>query len=98
MTSSSNLKRYVPNSSKAPYRELMNSVEVQRYLLRKADQVAAIVRAQDIECRTDVQPGQMRAHARATIDHQVVDSFKSRGHNLRIDRVLLAALQSIRRG
>lgn len=37
MTSSlSALKRYVPNSSKEPYRQIMNSQAVQAHLLNKA--------------------------------------------------------------
>ena len=98
MTSShAALKRYVPNGSKEPYRKVMNSDAVQAHLLEKARQVAAAARGQGVECSSDVRPGRMRAHARATTTHQRVTDFRTRGHNQRVDRALQAALQSIRR-
>lgn len=90
------LRRYVPNGSKAPYRRVMNSEAMQAHLLDKARQVAAAARGQGVACTSDVRPGRMRAHARATTTHQRVTDFRTRGHNQRVDRALQAALQSIR--
>lgn len=97
MTSSqAALKRYVPNGSKEPYRKIMNSEAVQAHLLAKARKVAEAARGQGVECACDVRPGRMRAHARATTARQRATDFRARGHNLRVDRALQAALQSIR--
>lgn len=97
MTSNgASLRRYVPNSSKAPYRKIMNSGAMQAHLLEKARQVAAAAREQGVECTCDVRPGRMRAHARATTSHERATDFRTRGHNQRVDRALQAALQSIR--
>ena len=89
-------ERYVPSSSLAPYREIMNSPGVQAELLARAKRVASTAESQGIECSSDVRPGKKRAHARATATTTKAKSFKERGHNLKVDRILLSSIESAR--
>lgn len=93
---SASIERYVPSSSLAPYREIMNSAGVQADLLARAKRVASTAESQGIECSSDVRPGKKRAHARATATTTKAKSFKERGHNLKVDRILLSSIESAR--
>lgn len=98
MPSRGGLARYVPSSSREPYRQIMNSERVRARLLALARRVAATARESGVECEADVRSGRMRAHARATAPHVTTTDFRTRGHNQRVDRVLQAALQQLRGG
>jgi hypothetical protein len=89
-------ERYVPSSSLAPYREIMNSPGVQAELLERAKRVASTAASQGVECTSDVRPGRKRAHARATATTTKVKSFRERGNNLKVDRILLSSIDSAR--
>lgn len=93
---SASVERYVPTSSLAPYREIMNSAGVQGELLRRAEQVASAAGANGVECVADVRAGRKRAHARATAGHMEPTGFRQRGHNLKVDRILQASLDAAR--
>ena len=90
------IERYVPSSSLAPYREVMNSPGVQADLLARAKLVACAAASQGVECTSDVRTGKKRAHARATATTTKARSFKDRGHNLKVDSILLSSIDSAR--
>jgi hypothetical protein len=93
---SCSIERYVPSGSLAPYREVMNSPTVQADLLARARKVASTASADGIECTADVRAGRKRAHARATAKLTKATDFRSHGHNRKVDRALLAALDEAR--
>jgi hypothetical protein len=93
---SASIERYVPSSSLAPYREIMNSAGVQAELMARAKRIASAAQSQGVECSVDVQPGKKRAHARATATTKKAKSFKGRSHNLKVDRILLSSIDSAR--
>ena len=90
------IERYVPSSSLSPYREIMNSPAVQADLLARARRVASSASSDGIECTADVRAGRKRAHARATAKADKATDFRGHGHNRKVDRALLAALDEAR--
>jgi hypothetical protein len=74
----------------------MNSAGVQAELMARAKRIASAAQSQGVECSVDVQPGQKRAHARATATTKKAKSFKGRSHNLKVDRILLSSIDSAR--
>lgn len=93
---SCSIERYVPSGSLSPYKEIMNSPTVQADLLARARRVASSASSDGIECTADVQAGRKRAHARATARTAKATDFRGYGHNRRVDRALLAALDEAR--
>lgn len=88
------LLHYRPTATRAVYDSIMNGEKVQALLLQKAQRIAGVANGEGITTTADVRPGKHRAHARASAKRQKVDSFRARGHNLRIDRVLQAAIDA----
>lgn len=100
--------RYVPSNRKAPYREIMNGKPVQRLLSDLARDVQYACIDQDIYPHMDVRPGKMRAHAIVSANRwnykpsyrkkdraNRVKNLHAYTHNQRVDRVILAALDSV---
>lgn len=88
------LLHYRPTATRAVYDSIMNSEKVQALLLQKAQRIASVANGEGITTTADVQPGKHRAHARASAKRQKVDSFRAKGHNARVDRVLQAAIDA----
>lgn len=104
-----NITRYRPTNDRAVYASIMNSEKVQALLLEKAKRMASEAREistttgskNPIKVECDVRAGKMRAHARVyarkqayTDTSDLQKSFATRGHNLRIDRILQASIDA----
>lgn len=102
---------YRASSDRTPYRAIMNDEALRQLLIDKAKRVASEALAistttgskNPVKVEYDVQVGKMRAHARVyarkqayTDTSDLQKSFATRGHNLRIDRVLQAAIDAAR--
>ena len=96
MASDYSFTAYRPTATRAVYDNIMNGEKVQALLLEKARRIAGVANGEGITTTADVRPGKHRAHARASAKLQKVDSFRARGHNQRIDRVLQAAIDAAR--